>query len=69
MDSCFPGGYGQESVAECGGEADDWGHGGRAVAEWRGEGVFSGDWAGDGEGGAGECGDVFGRRGGAYGYE
>lgn len=60
MDSGLSDRYDQESLAERGGDADDWGHHQWALSEWWLEGVFSGYGAGDGEGGAGECGDFLG---------
>lgn len=60
MDPCFPDRYDQVAAAVGGRATDDWGDGEGLVESGRDEGVFPGNRASDGEGGAGECGDFLG---------
>ena len=71
MDPGFPRRYHQIAVAERErGREDEYRADGQGTVEGRGvQGVFSGVWACDGEGGAGECGDFFGGGDGECGDE
>ena len=69
VDPGVSGRHRQEQATERRRQADDRRHRPGPVREWGVEGVFPRLRTRDGEGGAGECGDVFGGRVGASGYE